>query len=266
MQVKAPKRLLMINAKTIPTFILGNPIEHSLSPDFQNPAFQASGVNSVYLALNIEKANFADVVNCLKKIRIFGLNITLPYKNNIIKFCDELTQDAKEIGSVNTVEIINNRWIGHNTDWHGVLMTLRNNNIAEKEKVLIIGAGGASNAVIYGIKKHGISDITITNKTAEKAEKLKDNFKIKIIQYSDLDHTAGEYSMIINCTTLPFDSLVQNPRDNTVYFDLKYYTKKLDAGKYIDGLEMLLYQGMRSFSIWTKKEAPLEIMKKALGL
>jgi shikimate dehydrogenase len=255
----------MINAKTTPAFILGNPVEQSLSPVFQNAAFQALKINSVYLALYIETGNFDAVINGLKKLNILGLNVTVPFKLDIMKYCDSLSPEAENIGSVNTIEIKDGKWIGHNTDAYGVVMTLKNNNIDRKLKVFIIGAGGAANAVIYGLKSFGINDITIVNRTMDKAVTLQKQFNIKVEEFTDLEKRSRDYSLIINCTTLKFDSIIHESDDAAVYFDVKYYTPELKTKRYIDGLQMLLYQGARAFTIWTKKEAPLDVMRSALG-
>jgi shikimate dehydrogenase len=256
----------MIDAKTLPAFILGNPIEHSLSPVFQNAAFQALNINSVYLALFIEMMQFEAAVSGLKKLNILGLNVTVPFKHDIMKFCDSLSAEAEQIASVNTIEVKDGKWIGHNTDAYGVEMTLQNNNIDKNLKTFIIGAGGAANAVIYGLKTYGINDITIVNRTLDKALTLQKQFNIKVEEFTDLEKRSRDYTLIINCTTLKFDSIIHESDDNAVYFDLKYYTPELKTKRYIDGLQMLLYQGAKAFSIWTKQDAPLDVMRKALGL
>jgi shikimate dehydrogenase len=254
----------LVNSGTIPAFLIGHPVAHSLSPIFQNNAFKSCGINSIYLALDVKPENFFDVMTGLKKIKTFGLNVTLPYKMEIIKHIDKLSDEAKEINSVNTVEIDNdNRWIGHNTDWYGVYKTLEINKIDKKMKVLLIGAGGAAPGTIYGLIKYGIKEITITNRTVAKALQFKNQFSIKSGDYQNLKNIINEFDLIINCTTLDFMEILNNNfNDKIIYFDLKYYLKKPKIKNYIDGSLMLLYQGARSFSIWTKKEAPVVIMKK----
>ena len=256
----------MINANTIPTYLIGHPISHSQSPVFQNPAFQHLGINSVYLALDIQQNDFDSVISALKKMQIMGLNITLPYKKDIIEFTDSLSQEAKIIKAVNTIEIKDKKWIGHNTDWYGVYKTLEEKKIANNQNVLIIGAGGATPGVIYGLKKYGIQNIAITNRTSVKAKRLQEQFSIKLVLYKDFYKSLSDYTMIINCTTINFVELLDDFDNNTIYFDIKYYTKPLNIKKYIDGSDMLLYQGAKSFSIWTKKTAPIDIMRDAFKL
>lgn len=167
----------LITSGTLPAFLIGHPVAHSISPIFQNNAFKSCGINSIYLALDIKPENFNDVMTGIKKIKTYGLNVTLPYKIDIINHIDKLSDEAKEINSVNTIETDNdNRWIGHNTDWYGVFKTLEINKIEKKIKVLLIGAGGAAPGAIYGLIKYGIKEITITNRTVLKLYNSKINF------------------------------------------------------------------------------------------
>ncbi|MCK4795877.1 MAG: shikimate dehydrogenase [Spirochaetes bacterium] len=248
----------------IPTYLIGHPVSHSKSPIFQNAAFKHLGINSVYQTIDILPNDFEKVVLKLKKSKIMGMNITLPYKHDIIKYTDSLSQEAKIIKAVNTIEITGNKWIGHNTDWYGVYKTLEKNNISKKQNVLLIGAGGATPGVIYGFIKYGITDISITNRTMHKAQKLNEQFSIKLLNYNIFHNSLDNFNMIVNCTSIDFKDIINNFNDNTIYFDLKYYTKELNVKKYIDGKSMLLYQGAKSFSIWTKTEAPIDIMKQSL--
>lgn len=255
----------MIKATTKPVYLLGNPIEHSNSPLMQNAALSHHGIDSVYLALNIERGDFDTVAAGLKRLEILGMNITLPYKKDIMRFADELSEEAAQIDAVNTIVVDRGRWIGHNTDWYGVYKTLQNKEVAKGHKVLLIGAGGASNGTVYGLKKYGFKHIAITNRTMEKAEAVASIMDINTLDFSELEHSLDSYSLIVNSTTLPFDTLLSNIDPEKVYFDLKYYSGSLDIPHFIDGSEMLLFQGARSFELWTGKEAPVEIMRKALG-
>jgi len=255
----------MITAKTIPIYLLGNPVKHSWSPIFQNAGLKHLDIDSVYLALHIEKEDFDTVVAGLKKINLLGLNITLPYKKNIMKFTDELSDDAKKIDAVNTVECLNGKWIGHNTDWYGVYKTLEEKKIDKDQNILLIGAGGATPGVIYGLQKYGINNLTITNRTMSKAEKLAKQFEINLINIEKYKDKLNDYSMIVNCTSIDFSNVLDNFNDEKIYFDLKYYKGRIKTKNYIDGKNMLIYQGSMAFSIWTKKDAPVSIMKKVLN-
>lgn len=246
-------------------YLIGHPIAHSKSPIFQNAAFKHLNINSEYIALDIEKNDFDKKINDIKMQDILGINITLPYKQDILKYTDELSPDADIIGSVNTIEIKDNKWIGHNTDWYGVHKTLEINKISNKAKTLIIGAGGAAPGTIFGLQSFGLNDIDICNRTRLKAEKLLKKFNINIIDFEDINILVNNYQLVVNCTTLEFNNILTNLNKETTYFDLKYYVKDLEGFNYINGKDMLLYQGAKSFSIWTKMEAPIQIMKDALS-
>ena len=254
----------MNNNKAIPTFLLGHPVSHSRSAFIQNAAFNYYKINSVYLAIDINPLMFDITLAGLKKIEILGLNITLPYKKDIMKFIDELKPEAKLIDAVNTIEVRDEKWIAHNTDWYGVYKTLEIHNINKNQNLLIIGAGGATGAVIYGLKEYGIANITITNRTISKAEVLKNQFEIDLLNFKNLNKSIKDYSMIVNCTTLNFNELLNDFYDNSIYFDLKYYSKTDNIKNFIDGSLMLLYQGIKAFKIWTDIEPEIEIMKNAL--
>lgn len=254
----------MSNKKNIPTFLLGHPVSHSKSSLFQNAAFNYYKIKSTYFAVDINPMDFDVNVAGLKKMDILGLNITLPFKKDIMKYIDELSPEAKIIDSVNTVEIKNGKWMGFNSDWYGVYKTLEENKINKDLNVLIIGAGGAVNGVIFGLKKYGIKNITLTNRTLSKVEQLKAQFSINLLDYHDYIKNINKFTLIINGTTLNFNELLKEYNDDSIYFDLKYYTETENIKNFIDGSLMLLYQGAMSFSIWTGKEAPIKVMKKAL--
>lgn len=254
-----------INAQTKTVFILGDPIEHSKSPVFQNAAFQHLNINAIYLAMKIEKNHFNEVVAGLKKMDLLGMNVTVPYKFDIMEFIDESSSDVKAIKSVNTIEVKNNQWIGHNTDWYGVFKTLENNKINKNVKVLIIGAGGAAPGAIYGVKRYGVSDISITNRTMSKTDNVCKIFDfVNPVDFNNISKNIKDYSLVINSTTQEFKDLIHNQYNETIYFDLKYWHTNTNIKNFIDGKDMLIYQGAKSFEIWTGKEAPIDVMKRAL--
>ena len=255
---------VMNTKQVIPSYLLGHPVSHSKSSFIQNAAFNYYNINSVYLAIDINPLMFDITLAGLKKTELLGLNITLPYKKEIMKFIDELKPEAKLIDAVNTIEIRDKKWIAHNTDWYGVYKTLELHNINKNQDLLIIGAGGATGAVIYGLKEYGINKITITNRTISKAEILKKQFKINLLNFETLNKYVKDYSMIVNCTTLNFNEIINEFNDNIIYFDLKYYSKTDNIKKFIDGSLMLIYQGMKAFKIWTDIDPEIDIMKNAL--
>lgn len=250
--------------KIKPTYLLGYPLGHSKSKLFQNAAFAHYKINSIYLNMQISPDYFDTVIKNLQQNEIYALNVTLPYKIRIIPFLDELSDDAKEINSVNTIEVIDNKWKGHNTDWYGVFKTLENSSIDRNVGVLIIGAGGATNGLVYGLQKYGIKNITITNRTMEKAQIIANNFNINIMDHKNIVKKHEKYNLIINSTSVDFNLLLNNFPDHITFFDLKYYSQKPQCKHFINGYDMLLYQGAKAFTIWTGYDAPINIMKEAL--
>lgn len=233
--------------------IIGDPVAHSKSPALQNKFFEDLGINAVYLAFHVTKDNLPAVAAGFKKIEeLRGFNVTVPHKVEIMKYLDEVDSVAREIGAVNTVVANNGRWIGYNTDWYGVFKTLKENKISANVKTLIIGAGGASNAVIYGLKRFGILNIDITNRTKEKAAAVAEKCNIGIVDFSSYKDRLDDYQLIVNTTTVPFNDLVPHFNENAAYFDLKYYLEST-PDFCIDGKTMLYYQGVKAFELWTGK-------------
>lgn len=240
-----------IDTKTQIYGIIGDPVVHSKSPAMQNNFFEDSGINAVYLAFHVTADNLPDVIAGFKKIEeLRGFNVTVPHKVEIMKYLDETDPVAQKIGAVNTVVVNNGKWIGYNTDWYGVFKTLEENKISADAKTLIIGAGGASNGVIYGLQQFGISDIDITNRTMEKAATAAKQFNIGVTDFASYKDKLDDYQMIVNTTTVPFNELVLTFNKNVVYFDLKYYLESM-PDFCIDGKTMLYYQGAKAFELWT---------------
>jgi shikimate dehydrogenase len=254
-----------IDGKTKLIFLIGNPVEQSISPLFHNAGLQACGINAVYVTLKIYETDFEDIINSLKKMELLGLIVTHPYKHKIIPAIDEIDNDAQIIDAVNTVCVVNRQtWKGYNTDWHGVLKTLEMNNIQKDWNTLVIGAGGAAGATVYGLQKFGITSITITNRTQSKAENIAQKFNLNVLSNSELAKHLKKYSLIINATSVHFDAFIDKYNDSTCYYDLKYHMKPLDTKTYIDGKEMLINGGAKSFKLWTGVDAPVDVMRSKL--
>lgn len=254
----------MITATSDLYLLIGNPVSHSLSPIFQNAAFDYYKINGVYIAIKIEKNDFDTVINGLKRLDIKGINVTIPYKIDILKYLDEIDEEAKKINSVNTIEIKDKKWIGHNTDWYGVLKTLEINKIKKNSKTLIIGAGGATNGVIYGLQKYGITNILITNRSIEKAKEISKIFDVEVIDFEKYLNEIHKFNFIINTTSIEFKDLIEETNKDSVYFDIKYYSDSLKDCHFIEGKDMLLYQGAKSFEIWTKILPDINILKESI--
>ena len=249
--------------------IIGDPIAHSLSPVLHNYWFNKYNIEADYSLLNIEEK---DIVNILKKIRnkeLNGVNITLPYKQKIIPFVDQLVNDAKSTNSVNTIFIDDsNTLVGENTDVFGLQAAyLKEITNAEKKKALVIGAGGVSPSVIFSLQKSKIQNIAVINRTHEKSIFLKKKFNfLSVLEWQSLKQEISKFDIIINATSLglkngnDFEFNFDNVKDNLIYIDTIYNpieTKTLrflreNKIKTFNGLDMFIYQGQKSFYLWNK--------------
>ena len=262
--------------------VIGDPINHSLSPNIHSAAFRELNLDSSYIGYRIPKGELESGVEGLKKIKISGFNVTIPHKVEMMKYLDKMDESCSIIGAVNTV--VNNEGVlkGYNTDMDGFLEPLKKRNISiQDKKILLIGAGGAARAIIAGMSKEKAERVDIANGTTKNAEKLSEfatrielstNVK-KIEEIKNLQN----YDIIINSTSLGLKnelspiSFEQINQDSVIYdivyspmntdFIKKAKDKKLEV---IYGYEMLLGQATRAFEIWHGMKAPYNAMKKAL--
>lgn len=269
----------MITGKTKIIGIFGDPIEHTLSPLIHNEAFSYLGLDYCYVAFNVKKDKLKEAVEGIRALNIKGVNITVPHKETVIQYIDELSDEAKNIGAVNT--ILNNEEIlkGFNTDVNGFILSLKDKGISIKNKnFLILGAGGAAKAIVYGILKEG-GKVYIYNRTPSKALAIKEKFKkFGFIEIVEMDKSVTEkIDVIVNATSLGLkkdDPMPLNPeliKPEHVYCDIVYPETPLMREaerigcKVVGGIGMLLWQAAFAFKIWTEVEAPIEIMKKTLN-
>ena len=248
--------------------LIGHPIHHSLSPEFQNKLIKSFNINAAYLAFNVEKDQFKNIKNTIRTLNIKGLNITVPYKETIIPYLDKMDESAERIGAVNTIEYIDGQLIGYNTDALGFIRMLEELNVnLDNHKVVVLGAGGAAKAIIYALEKLGINDIMLCNRTIEKADRLLENFNFNNKKTSSLqDFQIEDDMLIVNTTSLGLDEnespvVISKSVKNTVLIDIIYNpfeTKLIKDAKVngiyaVNGLPMLIYQGIESFIIWHKQ-------------
>ena len=269
---------MKINSSTLLTGIIGYPVRHTLSPDMHNEAFQHLGLNYCYVVMEVSPEKLEDAIKGLKALGFIGVNVTVPHKQAVIPYLDDLDKEAKFIGAVNTIKNENNKLIGYNTDGKGFINSLKEKRIElSKIKVFMIGAGGAARAVGYYLVPF-ISKLYIYNRTKSKGEALsKDLNKIKpIVTFTHNMKDCQNCEMIINATSLglkdtdPLPIDIRLLKSNQLCYDLIYReTPFLKEAKQkgcniIDGKGMLLYQAVEAFKIWTKIEPPINVMKKAL--
>ncbi|MCS7149418.1 MAG: shikimate dehydrogenase [Caldimicrobium sp.] len=256
--------------------IIGDPVSHSLSPVMHNEAFRSLGFKAVYGAFWVRREELSQAVEALKVLKIQGLSVTIPHKEEIMKYLHEVDEVSRAIGAVNTILNKENTLLGLNTDWIGVKRAFEERNISLKGKrVAILGAGGASRAVIYALKREGASDIILYNRTWDKAKELADRFEIDAQPWESLNRAYGD--IIIQTTSVglksketPVDEKVLRNFEiamDIVYLPLKtmfiYLAERMGLTT-IDGLRMLLHQGVEQFKLFTGYDAPFKIMEKVI--
>jgi shikimate dehydrogenase len=263
-------------------YLFGYPLGHSISPTMQNAALAACDLdNWVYEKIALPPEKMKEMITSLRAQDCVGANVTIPYKQSIIPFLDELSSTAKDIGAVNTIVKRDGKLIGENTDAMGFLLPLLKRNInLHNARVFVLGAGGAASAVTFALAKENIGHLTIANRTVARAVKLADGLykmfpqlEIAVNEWESLDNA----NIVINASAIGMMPYVEDsplaenrtvPSEATVV-DLVYnplVTKFLkDAekakAKCIGGLEMLIYQGVLSFNLWTGQNAPFDVMQ-----
>lgn len=270
--------LSVINGKTRAYGIIGNPVSHSFSPKMHSSAFAAVGFNGVYLPFPIEEKDLPRLLDAFALLQVQGFNVTVPYKEKIIPYLDDLTDEARTLGSVNTVWRDQGRWKGHSTDGPGLVrgLLVRGWEL-EGKRVQLLGAGGSGKAAAFSLLKAGVAYLQISNRTQEKAQALADQlagiFGPKRVGVG----LEGRFDLLVNATSLGLSSdespleAAQLPRFGRIY-DLIYNppeTRLLKEAKALgleteNGLSMLLYQGVEAFELWTGKKAPVQVMQEAL--
>ncbi|MDE1726415.1 MAG: shikimate dehydrogenase [Thaumarchaeota archaeon] len=263
--------------------VIGDPIDHSLSPALHNPAFAFLRLDCTYIAYRIPKGELDDGVKDLKKIGIAGFNVTIPHKIDMMRLLDEADEECKTVGATNTVVNTDGHLKGYNTDVDGFLDPIRKRKIDCKgSDVLLIGAGGAARAIVAGFAKEKVRKITVTNRTQERAEEIV-RFARRLgleSEYLDLvkaGDTAANFRFIVNATSVGLKGMgcpisTKNITKDSIVYDIVYMpveTPLIQQSKekravIIYGWEMLLAQAMKSFEIWTGVPAPYEAMKLTL--
>jgi shikimate dehydrogenase len=242
--------------------VIGNPIEHSLSPKLHNHWIKENNINAVYDKKQLNENEIKGIINEVKIEKINGINITVPFKKSVIPFLDELTPLADEAQSVNTIFKKNNKVFGDNTDIGGFEQGLKHINYSVKnKKVFIMGAGGVVSSIIIALKRLKVDKIILSNRTKEKAEDLKKIYlDLEIIDWGE----TTDFDMIINATSLGLkndDQIKLNYADigsNKLFYDIiynpnktKFLSKAKQFGNQIEnGKMMFIYQAQLAFKIW----------------
>ncbi len=240
-------------------FVIGNPIKHSLSPELHNFWLKKNKIDAIYEKIKLEDNELEDFINKLRNDEIHGINVTVPFKNKVIKYLDKYSLEVEETDSVNTIYKNGDEIIGHNTDVAGFELGLRHSKINTLHKtIFILGAGGVVPSIIYSLIGMGCKKIFLTNRTIAKAENIKKKFKdIEVIKWGEIP----DFDIVINATSvgLKGDSLgldfqvkdkifydvIYNPKETQFLKKAKESGNKIENGKF-----MFIYQANQSFSIW----------------
>ena len=242
--------------------VIGNPIEHSLSPKLHNYWFEKNNIDANYERRKIDKSEIQKIINEIKDNKLDGINVTVPFKTDVIPFLDTLSEEAQITQSVNTIYMHDKKLVGHNTDIKGFELSLKDTRFDLNNKsTFILGAGGVVPSIIYALEKLGVSKIIVSNRTKQKTEKLKKNFSnIGIADWGD----TPEFDMIINATSLGLnkeDNInlnFKNINKKKLFYDVIYNPKEtnfLRTGKNLgcqvsNGKMMFIYQAFEAFKLW----------------
>ena len=268
--------------------VVANPIKHSISPFIHNSAFEATGINGVYLALEVEVSDLAETVANIRRYQMFGINLSMPYKEEVIPYLDELSDEVRLIGAVNTVVNQNGNLIGYNTDGKGFFKSLPSFTILGK-KMTLLGAGGAAKAVLAQAILDGASQVSVfvrstsMEKTKAYLETLQSETGFRVDLYALEEHSAlqekiADADLLVNATSVGMDGksspVPENLLlpENLLVADIIYQPfetpflqwAKSQGNVAVNGLGMLLYQAAEAFQLWTGKEMPTDEIWQSL--
>lgn len=267
--------------------IIGHPISHSISPIFQQAALDAIGFEGTYEPWDVAPEEVGEFVAGLRAPGTLGINVTVPHKEAVIPFLDEVDDWASTAGAVNTIVNHEGRLTGHNTDGIGFLRALREGADFEPSgrSVLVLGAGGSARGVVYALARAGVTQLYIANRTVERAMRLtsiciESGVAAEAVALPDAPSFAGEVALIVNCTSMgmihgpdetgtplsasdiPANVLVNDLVYNPLETPLLRETARAGAAA-LGGIQMLVYQGAASFEMWTGEDAPVPVMLEA---
>ena len=269
----------MMDAQTELYGVIGNPVRHSLSPMIHNGAFRRLGWNAVYLAFEVK--NIEEALRGMRGLGVRGVSVTIPFKTEVLPFLDKIEGLAKKVGAVNTIINRRGRLIGYNTDCEGALEALEEKMDLRGKRVVLLGAGGAARAIGFGLKERGVP-LIVVNRSKERGWALSKELRCNYLPISSLARMKEgelEADILINATSLgmvPRDGETPIPKKflkkGMVVMDIVYeplQTRLLREAKEkgcvtVDGLEMLIRQGMAQFEIWTGRRLKIGEIRKDL--
>ncbi|MDR5693787.1 MAG: shikimate dehydrogenase [Armatimonadota bacterium] len=280
-----------IDGETRVVGIIGDPVSHSLSPPMHNAAFAHYGMNWCYLPFPVSPSLLPDAIRGLRALGVVGVNVTIPHKEPVLPLLDEVEEEAKMIGAVNTIHIVEGKCLGYNTDVSGFREALRSEArfVPTGRRVAVLGAGGGARAVCAAVAREGAEEVIILNRTLARARRLADDlarlfpqvrFFFLPLEGKQVKELLPSCDLVVQATSLGMKgegSPLQDPtvfHEGMVVVDLVYHPPETPflrmarerGAKTVNGLSMLVYQGARSFEIWTGRPAPIAVMKQVVGL
>ncbi len=277
-----------INGQTRVVGIFGDPIAHTRSPAMHNAAFRARDLPYVYIPFLVRPADLSRAIQSVRALNLAGVNVTVPHKERIVRYLDVLSAEAELCGAVNTVVHREGTLFGDNTDGRGFLVSLQERGLSPRRReVVLIGAGGATRAVLVSLIRAGSARVTIVNRTLAKSQALVRKYgslgktQLAALPFAALQEPAPfkDAALVVNCTSVglhgedfPPLPYAATPR-SCLFYDLLYrpgQTSFLRQARQarrpiLDGRRMLLHQGALAFSLWTRTPAPIEVMARALA-
>lgn len=277
-----------VNYKAELVGVLGDPVAENPTGVMQEAAFRAAGLNWRYLTIQVKPDDLADAIRGVRAFGMRGVNLTIPHKIEVMQYLDEIAPDAEKIGAVNTVRRVGDHLIGENTDGKGFLRGLQVDahfNPAGK-RVLVLGAGGASRAVSTELALAGAAELIVVNRTPKRGEEMvndvryRTNAVISLLPWDETCVVPPDVDLLVNATSIGLypnveampDVNLERARDDLLVCDVVFNppeTRFLRAARErglptLDGLSMLVYQGVIAFELWTGRDAPEAVMKAAL--
>ncbi len=259
--------------------LIGNPVSHSVSPLMHNTSLEYYEMDAKYHAVAVAMSEMPSLVAHFNSESFLGANITIPHKENLLEAVDQLTQEASEIGAINTILKKDGRLIGHNTDAYGFMIPLEDFlQEIELDRAIVFGSGGATKAILYALNDLGFEEVVMVSRNPAKYSNLEG---VELCSYDSWIEYAEDSSLIINATPLgmipnteasPVKKHEEEVLEGKLCYDIVYNPRettflkqaKRAGGIPIGGLDMLIHQGAKSFQLWTGKEFPVGLVKMRL--
>lgn len=273
--------------------LFATPSEHSISPMIHNAAFQALGIDAVYLAFEVGKETLPQAIQAIRDFKMLGVNLSMPNKTMAVELVDELSENARLVGAINTITNDNGRLIGDNTDGSGFMRSLEEASIdIIGKKISLLGTGGAAMAIVAQAALDGVREIAVYNRRNKSYKEIEEKLSYieqntaSIISFNDLEDEerlamdVGESILLVNATSVGMKPMEKKSpiknfsiiREDLLVYDIIYTPRETEllkqakekGAKTMNGLGMLLYQGAEAFQKWTNKEMPIEEVERII--